>query len=349
MHPRNIGGRLRDPQIVAVTIWVWLDDENGMWLEVPKTTGKQFADAARAQGVQDAFAYVEQTPEGYVLRLGDDDPNSVAEEEEEEDGAYEDADEEEEEEADEEEEEEEVDEEEEEEEEEEEVPAPPPLPREARATAAPANGGARPMNPRQLRAQDSDTATSLAWAIGISLACGSILALAMCSEGCGGAPFESGDVTLTSGDDSANSSSKSDAQALEAQTSADASTTLADAAPDAAATIEDVAAATEEKLHEADASEAAAAVDAPACFTPTTGYAPSYCATMGADTLPQHLVRVFHAGGQLTCLWDVMPASCACDYSCGCILPKLGPACVWQCAMNTGGAIAVYCKGDGPP
>jgi hypothetical protein len=107
MKPHKVGAAIRKADVCYA--WVWLTDDEGIFIQVSKTEARQFVDEAKEIELPEILAYVK----GKELFLGDDeevpdgggvdeDPaeeDSVGEEEEEEDAGEEEEEEEEEEEA----------------------------------------------------------------------------------------------------------------------------------------------------------------------------------------------------------------------------------------------------------
>jgi hypothetical protein len=106
MKPHKVGAAIRKADVCYA--WVWLTDDEGIFIQVSKTEARQFVDEAKEIELPEILAYVK----GKELFLGDDEEvpdggteedsaeeDSVGEEEEEEDAGEEEEEEEEEEEA----------------------------------------------------------------------------------------------------------------------------------------------------------------------------------------------------------------------------------------------------------
>ena len=67
MKPREVGGALKSCKVAYV--WVWLNDESGVFIQVSKTEAREVVDACKEDDLEEMLAYTK----GDEVFIGDDD------------------------------------------------------------------------------------------------------------------------------------------------------------------------------------------------------------------------------------------------------------------------------------
>jgi dihydrofolate reductase len=86
MKPHKVGAAIRKADVCYA--WVWLTDDDGIFIQVSKTEARQFVDEAKEVGLTEILAYVK----GKELFLGDDEESAEGSESSEEDAGEEEED-----------------------------------------------------------------------------------------------------------------------------------------------------------------------------------------------------------------------------------------------------------------
>lgn len=73
MKPREVGGALKSCKVAYV--WVWLNDESGVFIQVSKTEAREVVDACKEDDLEEMLAYTK----GDEVFIGDDDEEGGAE------------------------------------------------------------------------------------------------------------------------------------------------------------------------------------------------------------------------------------------------------------------------------